>query len=135
MSTPPPDWGDQIRVSGIIPVSKELLQEGGHGIASWIAKELHDSMTIGPTHGPQLPEPDEVEDRTTGDVIDLWLVWDDSDYYGTDLHATCRTREDAIALARLNSARKYGPKLREMYIEGVAFDSPPAPLPASQEKP
>jgi hypothetical protein len=123
-STPPPEWGDQIRVSGIIPVSKELLQEGGHGIASWIAKELHDSMIIGPTHGPKLPESDSVRDETETDDPDAWLVWDDSDYYGPHLVGVCRTRVDAITKARARAAERYGPPLREMYIEGVAFDIP-----------
>ena len=115
---------EALKPQGLIPVSKELLQDAGHAVPSWIAHELYEAMTAAPVYGPRLPESDEVEDRTESDVIDVWLVWDDSDYYGPDLEGVCRTRDEAIAYARERSARQYGPPLREMFIQGTAFDLP-----------
>lgn len=114
---------EALKPQGLIPMSKELLQDAGHGVPTWIAHELHEAMAAAPVYGPRLPEPDVVRDETETDVEpDVWQVWDESDYYGPHLQGVCRSKADAEAFARSLTRRQYPPALRDLYIEGVAFD-------------
>jgi len=109
----------------LIPVSREVLADGPP--RGWFLKALTEQMqavALGPMYGPPLPEPDVVRDETDSAVVDVWEVWDDSDYYGPHLQGICRTKADAEAFARSLTRGKYPPRLRDLYIEGVAFDFP-----------
>jgi hypothetical protein len=62
----------------------------------------------------------DIRDETSVEDPAVWLVWDDSDYYGPDLVAVCHDRSNALR----NAAEqiKGGTKPDHIYIEGIEYD-------------
>jgi hypothetical protein len=75
-----------------------------------------------------------VRDETSADIEpDVWLIWNDADYYGPHWVGICRTEEDAVAFVtqlssvevrRPNGSTYHPNDMRDLYIEGVKFDGP-----------
>ena len=63
-----------------------------------------------------------IADETPGSHNDVWLVWDDSDYYGPHLKAVCRSKQVATDWVNANVEERYR---KDYFVEGVTFDTAP----------